>query len=54
MLELVERIFFGAVIILFLIAEPNGLTAILDRITDGSKACCGAVDPSPPMQLEQL
>lgn len=32
-LELVERIFFGVLIILFLIAEPNGLTAILDRIT---------------------
>lgn len=31
-LKLIERIFFGAVIILFLIAEPNGLSAILDRI----------------------
>ena len=32
-LKLVERIFLGAVIILFLIAEPLGLAAILDRIT---------------------
>ena len=32
-LKLIERIFFGVLIILFLIAEPNGLSAILDRIT---------------------
>lgn len=32
-LKLVERIVLGTVIILFLIAEPNGLTAILDRAT---------------------
>ncbi len=32
-LKLIERIFFGAVIIAFLIAEPNGLSAILSRIT---------------------
>lgn len=30
-LKLIERIILGAAIILFLIAEPNGLTAILDR-----------------------
>lgn len=32
-LKLIERIVFGALIILFLIVEPNGLSAILDRIT---------------------
>lgn len=31
-LEMVQRIILGATIILFLIAEPNGLSAILDRI----------------------
>jgi branched-chain amino acid transport system permease protein len=37
-LELVQRIFFGALIIVFLIAEPNGLSAILDRITARARA----------------
>ncbi len=32
-LKLVERVVLGTVIILFLIAEPNGLSAILDRAT---------------------
>lgn len=32
-LKLSERIFFGTLIIVFLIAEPNGLAAIFDRIT---------------------
>ena len=31
-LEMVQRILLGGTIILFLIAEPNGLSAILDRI----------------------
>jgi branched-chain amino acid transport system permease protein len=31
-LELVQRIVIGTIIILFLIAEPNGLSAILDRL----------------------
>ena len=31
-LELVQRILLGAIIILFLIAEPNGLSAMLDRL----------------------
>lgn len=31
--ELIQRIILGALIILFLIAEPNGLSAILDRLT---------------------
>ena len=32
MLDMAQRILLGATIILFLIAEPNGLSAILDRI----------------------
>lgn len=31
-LKLIEQIIVGAIIILFLIAEPNGLAAILDRV----------------------
>jgi branched-chain amino acid transport system permease protein len=31
-LELVQRILIGSIIILFLIAEPNGLSAVLDRL----------------------
>lgn len=31
-LELVQRILIGSIIILFLIAEPNGLSSILDRL----------------------
>ncbi len=34
-IELLERIVLGTVIILFLIAEPNGLSAILSRLTRG-------------------
>lgn len=33
MQELIQRIVLGVLILLFLIAEPNGLSAILDRIT---------------------
>lgn len=32
-LELIQRIILGTLIIAFLIAEPNGLSAILDRLT---------------------
>ncbi len=38
MLELVERILLGVIIIAFLIAEPNGLSALLDRLGRSLKA----------------
>lgn len=43
--QLSQRIILGATIILFLIAEPNGLSAILDRITTRTRSLLAKILP---------